>query len=200
MLAGKRSAIFFCVAIMLPSISAAQAGGTASAQPAQASTKIESLLMSRGSMITKDFFPVGKLAGGIGGGSADFDALIVGRVGGQTVLKGLRIEVKEGGRLERSNTSLLDLDEIEDLAKAIEYFSSPASQTTPAGEAVGGETPHREVTFSTKGGFSLTCFGEAAKQSCAVQSGSIGSTSIYIGGTQLAELRKVVDRARTALK
>lgn len=155
--------------------------------------------MSRGSLITKDFFPVGKLAGTIGG-AADFDALIVGRVGGQAVLKGLRIEVKDGGRLERSNTSLLDLDEIDDLAKALDYFASPTSQTSPAGSAVSNEPPHREVTFSTKGGLSLTCFGEAAKQNCVLQSGSVGSTSIFINGMQIAELRRMVDRARAALK
>lgn len=157
-------------------------------------TKIETLLLTKGSLIAKDFYSLGKISGNLGGGSIDVDALIVSRVGGQAVtLKGLRIEITEGGRVERSNTSFLDVEEVNDLLRAIDYFVSPESQTQPSGA-------NREVTFSTRGEFSLTCFGDQSQRSCALESGRIGKTRIFIAAGQLAQMKAMVERARTVLQ
>jgi len=182
--------------------SSAQAPPSSPPQTQGPATKIESLLITKGSLVSKDFFPQGKMIGRMGGGSASVEAIIASRVGSNTsATKGLRIEVKEGGRLERSNTSFLDLEEIGDLLRAIDYFISPASQEEPpAGQSTLDMTPHRETTFATKGDFSLTCFGLPAKRNCAIQSGRIGSTSVFIEGSQLAELKMMVEHARTILQ
>jgi hypothetical protein len=173
---------------------------TPAPRPDTPSTMIESLLMTHGLMIAKDFYPQGELNGTVGGGSVDLDAMIV-KAGTAAPVKGLRIEVKEGGRLERSNTSFLDLDELDDLAKALDYFSSSDSEVQPANLANTDPAPHRETTFSTRGSFRLTCFGQGGSRSCAVESGSVGGTRVFISGSQLVRLKTLVANARaTVLK
>jgi hypothetical protein len=188
--------------VWLPVSALAQTTPTPSQESERNATKIGSLLMSRGSLLAKDFYPLGQLSGAEGGGYAEVQALVVSRVGGSAPpLRGLRIEVQEQGRVGRSQTSFLDVEEMDELVRAIDYFISPASQLQPVGIAGGSaEPPHREVSYSTKGAFELTCFGRGSQRRCAIQAGSIGAVSIFVEAHQLEKFRTFVEQGRVTLK
>lgn len=59
---------------------------------------------------------------------------------------GIRIEVKQGGTFERSNTSFLDLEEIDSLMRGLEYMSKVATDWK------GSERDYTDMIFSTKRG------------------------------------------------
>jgi hypothetical protein len=123
------------------------------------------------------------------------------------VIKGLRVEVSERGRIERSHTSFLDADEVADLAKAVTVMGDTYAKWTaepPADKYVSGgvslPAPYREFTFSTKGDFRLAIFQRAKEQGVVIQSGSIGSATVSITPLDLPKLKAIVDLAAAAVK
>jgi hypothetical protein len=173
-----------------------------SSQAVQTTTKLETLLLTKGSLLVKDFYPAGRF---FGTGSAEIDVLLVSGVGSAAIaVKGLRVEVKES-RPERSNTSFLDLEEIDDLVRAIDYFIAldtavPQPPTAPPIQLPVGTGPHREATFVTKGGLSITCFGSQAQRRCAIESGRISPATMFIDGNQLSQLKATIEYGRTLLQ
>jgi len=201
----RAAVMALCVLLATGVATAGQAPGGPATENRGPGTKIETLLLSKGTLLNKDFYPLGRLAGAIGGGTADLDALVVSSPGRTNIqLKGLRIEVKEGGRLERSTTAFLDLEEIDDLLRAIEFFASPQSHDQPKPQTSGvasNREAHRETTFSTKGDFSLTCLGKTGDRTCVLQSGRIGAVNLFIREEiQLDQLKTMVTNARTILQ
>ena len=101
--------------------------------------------------------------------------------------KGLRIEVKEVGRLKRENTSFLDVDEIEALSKGIAYMSKVAS------EWKGKPREYTEMIFSTKGDFQVAFYVNKGEFGAFANSGHIGATSAALDQESLSLLKKAAD-------
>jgi hypothetical protein len=105
---------------------------------------------------------------------------------------GVSITVKESGRLERENTSYIDLDEIDSLLKGIEYISKVTKDVT--------KLALFEVDYRTKGDLRITVFNsDRGDVSAAVSSGTIGRTRAFIKLTELEKLRGLIATAKSML-
>ena len=112
--------VVLCILVLVPLITSAEVKKEDKAK--EPATKLEAFLAKKGKLIIKEFYDPGEVAGRYGS-KIEFTALVIYEPGQETQrVRGLKIEVTEGGRYERSNTSFLDLEEIESLSKAIEYM------------------------------------------------------------------------------
>jgi hypothetical protein len=102
--------------------------------------------------------------------------------------KGIRIELKETTRYERTGTSFLDVDEMASLSKAVDYMSKHAQQWA------GKPRDYTEVIFSTKGDFQLGFYMSKGKPGAFAKSGGVGSTSAYFSMATLQKVKETVDR------
>src|SRR5438067_532487 len=119
-------------------------------------TKVEQFLVTKGRLVVKNFYTIGTVTGL--GGKVSFEVVVLADPQNERDhTKGFRVEVQESGRLERSHTSFLDSDEVDDLAKALTYMTEtsakwtanpPAMTTSSTGAIL--PAPYREVGFSTK--------------------------------------------------
>jgi hypothetical protein len=108
-------------------------------------------------------------------------------------IRGLRIEVYEGGRLERSDTSFLDMDEVESLSQAITYMLSLLEKWN------GNDREYTEVIFSTKGDFILGFYQKGTEVQAFSKSGIIAAASCYFSTDELSKLKAIVDKGNSIL-
>jgi hypothetical protein len=162
----------------------------APARPEKPQTKLESFLANRGTLLVKDFYELGRVGG------MSLDAVVLTEPGQEERrVRGVRIEVTEYGRVERSSTSFLDLEEIEDLSKALSYMSELATKW-----AAVEKQEYTEVQFATKGDFRIGFFQRKRDQRAFASSGSIGMVSTFVGVSDLAKAKDLVDKAAALLK
>lgn len=110
---------------------------------------MEAFLGKKGELIVKDFYKLGEVAGRYGS-KIEFSVLVIYEPGKESQrIRGLKIKVSEGGRYERSNTSFLDLEEIESLSKALEYMGELSARWKDI------KKEYTEVVFSTKDDFRI---------------------------------------------
>lgn len=122
----ERSIILLMVIFLLafPSVIFSQI--KAEESPKAPATKLEALLVEKGKLIIKDSYELGKFSKL---GVANFDALVIYEPGKENLrIKGIRVEIKEAGRNERSHTSFLDLEEAERTSKAVKYMMELAGK------------------------------------------------------------------------
>jgi hypothetical protein len=151
-------------------------------------TELEAFLSKTGRIIVKEFHSLGKLDGTLNS-SMELSTLILWEPGKESQRKkGLRIEVKEASRYERSDTSFLDVDEMESLSKAIDYMTKLAQQWA------GKPRDYTEVIFSTKGDFQLGFYVSDGKPSAFAKSGRVAGASAYLPLASLQKLKETVDR------
>jgi hypothetical protein len=96
--------------------------------------------------------------------------------------------VKEASRYERSDTSFLGVDEMESLAKAVDYMLKLAQQWT------GNLRDYTEVIFSTKGDFQLGSYVSDGKPSAFAKSGRVESASASLSMASFQKVKETVDR------
>ena len=105
---------------------------------------------------------------------------------------GVSITVKEAGRLERENTSYIDLDEIDSLLKGIAYISKADKDAT--------KLSLFEVDYRTKGDLRITVFNsEKGDVSAVISSGTIGRTRAFVKLADLDKLRDMISSAKSML-
>jgi hypothetical protein len=162
-----------------------------SQEAAQPTTKLEAFLGKRGKLIVKDSYnlpPVSRM------GKVAMDALVMYEPGSSQKTKGLRVEVTETGRLERSNVSFIDVDELQGLSDALSYMIDLSGKW-------GGQShsPYTEVIYISKGELRTGFFQQGTRSSAFVTSGSIGSVTAYLDTPDLQTLKTEVDEAITTL-
>lgn len=186
----KRFVFFLClVSLIIPVSTFAQK----QAKPLP-STKLEQFLSKKGKLIVKDSFDSGTLSGQYGT-KISVDALIIYEPGKEEEkIRGLRIEVKGGGRLERSDTSFLDLDEVESLSKAISYMINLVDNWKNKSRN------YTEVIFSTKGDFKLGFYQKGTEMTGFAQSGIIGAATSLFPVANLSKLKGIIDKGNSLLK
>ena len=158
-------------------------------------TKLEAFLAKKGRLIIKEFYDLGEVAGRYGS-KIEFTALVIYEPGQESQrVRGLKIEVTEGGRYERSNTSFLDLEEIESLSKAIEYMVDLSAKWKDMNKE------YTEVVFSTRGDFQIGFFQQGTKQVAFASSGYIGKASCFFSSMQdLSSVKVLADRGLEILR
>lgn len=160
-------------------------------QAEQPATKVEAFLGKRGRLVLKDSYDLGQISSL---GKIEMDALVIYEPGSSQKVKGLRVEVTEAGRLERSNTSFIDLDELQSLSEALSYMSNLAKQWNTQGH----ET-YTEVIYSSKGQFKVGFFQKGKENGAFFTSGSIGAVNAFVKIADLDRLKSLVDQAISLL-
>lgn len=150
-------------------------------------TELEAFLRTKGQIVVKEFHDVGSISGEYGSHLTVGTLVLYDPASPSKMKKGLRIEVKEGGRLERENTSFLDVDEIEALSKGLAYMSKVAN------EWKGKPREYTEMIFSTKGDFQVGFYVNKGELSAFAKSGHIGPTSAILDENSLSILKKAAD-------
>ena len=141
-------------------------------------TKLEAFLVTKGKLIIKEFYELGRVSGKYGS-KIEFTALVMFEPGEESKrVRGLKIEITQAGRYEKSETSFLDLEEVDSLLKAIEYLIDLSVKWKDI------EKTYTEVVFSTKGDFSIGFYQQGNKQAAFSSSGRIGKASCLLTSLQ----------------
>lgn len=113
------SMLLYCFVIMLMVLSAS---AQVMEKDKELATKLEAFLAKKGKLIIKEFYELGRVDGRYGS-KIEFTALVIYEPGQENMrFRRLKIQVTEGGRYEKEDTSFLDLEEIESLSKALDYM------------------------------------------------------------------------------
>jgi hypothetical protein len=179
---------FVAVALTCANCQAQQPIKAASQEP---KTQLEAFEKQTGTVIIKSFSTVGSVSslGNVSVECVEFTNVSTGKR-----QLGIVIEVKESGKIERSNRSFIDYDEIEPLLKGVDYISKVTSQSTKLHDF--------EAIYKTKGDVTITTFSSSSsdKVEAAVTSGYIGAATAYISTAQLAaDFRVLIIRAKSKL-
>lgn len=178
-----------------PILIAAQERQDRAAEGSEPKTKVEAFLATKGRMVVKDFSPIGKISGRFGS-TMELETLTVFEPGHEMQkTRGLRVEITEGGRTERSNASFLDLEELEALANAVTNMQKLAGQWDSAPPEF-----YSEVIFSTKGDFKLGFYQKGKDRRMFASSGIVGRASFYGETSDLPQLKAMLDKTQEKLK
>jgi hypothetical protein len=139
----------------------------------QPATKLEAFLAEKGELIVKDFYNLGQINGKYGS-QIKLDAMVIYKPGEETSkVRGLRIEITEGGEYAQSNTSFLDLEEMDELSKAISYMVDLMTKWQNVNKQ------YTEVIFSTKGDFQIGFYQKGTEAFSFSSCGYIQKASCY---------------------
>ncbi|MBP8991441.1 MAG: hypothetical protein KBG82_05630 [Spirochaetes bacterium] len=179
--------IVLCALVLLPMIVSAQ--GENEGEPKEPPTKLEAFLAKKGNLIVKDFYKLGEVAGRYGS-KIEFSALVIYEPGQESQrIRGLKIDITEGGKYERSNTSFLDLEEIESLSKALEYMGDLSAKWQNI------KKEYTEVVFSTKDDFNIGFYQIGSEQVSFSTIGYIGKATCFFFSMQdLNSVKTIADK------
>lgn len=153
-------------------------------------TRIEAFEAQAGTVVVRGFSKVGELRGVYGGvltvQSMEFRDATTGKKE-----YGISIDVKETGRLERSNRLFIDYEEIESLLKGIDYVATLDKSST--------KLDNFQADYRTKGDLRISTFSSGNDIMTSVASGSIGATSLFLRIADLGKLRDLVLTAKSKL-
>ncbi len=154
-------------------------------------TKLEAFEAQEGVVIVQGFSRIAELRGTFGGtvtvSAKEFTNATTGKRE-----SGIMIEVKEGGRLERSNRSFIDYDEIEPLLRGIDYIGKVDKSVT--------KLENFQADYRTKGDLRVSTFNTSGgEMMVAVSSGHIGRTSVHLKFADLAAFRNYLSSAKDRL-
>ena len=156
-------------------------------------TALETFLARKDGIIGKEVHFVGRVAGSEGY-LVRLETLVLFQPGKEGPRpQGLRIQVT-GGRATGDNTALVDLAELDGLAKALNYM------VTAISDWQGSNREHTEMIFTTQGdllvGFSIT----SGKIEAFVKTGAPGATTtVAIDPVRLSTMKDLLDQAREYL-
>lgn len=148
--------LLLCCFVIMPIVLSASA--QVMEKEKEPATKLEAFLATKGKLIIKEFYELGKVNGKYGS-KIEFTALVIYEPGEENKrVRGLRIQVTEAGRYKKEDTSFLDPEEIESLSKALDYMVDLSGKWNDI------KKKYVEVVFSTKGDFNIGFYQEEAKQ------------------------------------
>ncbi len=153
-------------------------------------TRLEAFLATKGSLVVKDFYPIGSIRG------LTLEALVLLEPGKESQkVRGLRAEITEYGRLTNTHSSFLDMDELAGLLQAVDYMDKLL------GEWRGQKRDaYTEVVFATKGDFKLGFYQKGDEQKIFASSGIVGKADFYAEPKDLPRLREMLVEASDKLK
>jgi hypothetical protein len=172
------------------SLSIAYAQNRASTPPSGPKTRIEAFESQAGTVIVRGYSKAGELKG-VFGGVVRVQAMEFADATNGKKEYGIGIDVTETDRIERSNRSFIDYDEIASLLKGIEYVSKLDKSVTPLEQF--------QADFRTKGDFRVSTFSSSTRNNeimATISSGSIGETSVFVRMADLLKFRDIVVSAK----
>lgn len=184
-----KTKIIFTLLLGIVLVFAVGAGQQSKETQQESKTQIEAFGMQRGTVIVKGYSALPTI---IEMGKITVECLELTNASTGIRQFGIVIEVEESGRLERTDRSFIDYDEIDSLLKGIDYISKVTSKNT--------KLNNFEAIYKTKGDFTVTLFNnERGGTQVAVKSGYIGSATAFISTDKLAQLRVLIVQAKEKL-
>jgi ribosomal protein L35AE/L33A len=191
----KISFVLFLAVVLLPFTASTQE--KKDIKPTEPSTKLENFLLKKGRLVIKDSYELGMISCIHEAKQMTLDAMVIYEPGQEiNRMRGLRIEIEDRGeRFAKSNTSFLDLEEIESLSKALSYMSDLSSKWKDQTKA------YTEVIFSTKGDFQIGFYQKGSEQGFFSSSGFIGKTTCFLNPSEgLKSIKTIIDLGLTTLQ
>lgn len=189
----RRAFCLVLLGILLVALSPISA--VASEESSAPATKLEEVLSLKGNLFVKDFYEIAKVRGTLGT-TVVLTALVIAQPGQEANrVRGLVVEVKESpGNYPKSSTSFLDPEEIQSVAKSLEYALDLATKWATS------DREYSEVVFATKGDFRVGFYQSGRKQQAFCSSGAIGKVSCYFANlSSLAEIKNAMQVALEVL-
>lgn len=189
----KFAVIIWCSLFLSPALPLAQEGKISREE--EPATKIEEFIAKKGKLIIKEFYDLGEVAGRYGS-KIELKALVTYEPGAETQkVKGLKIEVTEGGKYEKSKASFLDLEEVESLSKAIGYMANLSSKWEDISKK------YTEIIFSTRGAFKIGFYQKGSKQVAFSSAGYIGEARcFFVSMNDLSSVKRLADKGIEILR
>jgi len=156
----------------------------------KAGTKLAAFQAKTGAVIIQGFSKIGTVPA-LYGAHVTIQAKEYANASDGSREYGMTIEVKEGGTLERENTSYIDYDELESLLNGIDYIVKIDGSVTQLDDF--------QADYRTKGDFGISTFSSGGQVLAAIKSGTIGQASAFYRLTDLALVRNHIASARTVL-
>lgn len=178
---------FLLLFLVLPVIAHSQPTKVDSEGKQEPATKLEQFLSKKGRLYVKDFFEAGEVSGSYGQHVTVTSVNLYEPGKEKEKSRGLKIEVYEGGRLEKTHSSFLDIEEVESLSKAIEYMVKLIENFK------GTNREYTEVIFATKGGFKIGFYQKGNEFQAFASSGFIGGTTCFLSQSALSEVKTVIN-------
>jgi len=108
--------------------------------------------------------------------------------------RGLEIEVYGGGRLEKANSSFLDVDEADSLSKALDYMINLLNKFKDENRE------YTEVIFATKDEFKVGFYQKGSSFTVFASSGYNREATCFLPTKSLADLKNVIDKGLALAK
>jgi hypothetical protein len=186
----RRFILSFTVITLVSFYSLALGQEKASQVEAQPKTNIEKFIAQKGEVIIKSYTELGSISGDFGSNvSVDAKEFLNASSGRKTF--GISIEVKEGGKYEKSNTSYIDDDEIDSLIKGIDYVSKIDKTIT--------KLDNFEAQYITRGECKIIVYSLKSGISAAIDSGTLGRATCFLSLEQLQKFKDLVVAAKTKI-
>lgn len=156
-------------------------------------TVVEKFFSKKGHMIIKNFYDAGTI-GSQYSSKIDIKAIVVSEPGNESdKIRGLRIEVTEGGRIEKRHASFLDIEEVDSLLKALDFMISKIEDYSKNADY----TDYREVVFRSKDNFVIGFYQKGStvykpEIKTWAESGIISKSTSFMSKDGFIELKKIV--------
>ena len=157
-------------------------------------TKLEKFSSKKGELYVKDFCNIGQIKDKYTQ-EMNFDAIVLYKPGDEgNRLKGLRIELKTyaGYGSSKTETSFLDMEELESLSKSIDYMLSLATKWKLT------EREYSEVKFMTIGNFGIG-FYQSKKELTAYANNGVLQNNYFLFNT-VDELSSLKDKINNSIQ
>lgn len=154
-------------------------------------TNLEEMETKTGTVLVKNYTIIGSVSG-FGGAVSVTSYEFVDVQSGRKEY-GIGVEIEESGRAERADVEKIyvDYDEMDSLIKAIDYIIKLERSTT---------LENFEAQYKTRADLTVTTFNRATGMlRAAVSSGLFGRARVGLTLGSLADFRKLIVDARTAL-
>ncbi len=180
--------LLFVFLFALPAVAA----GQKTVEQKEPTTKIEAFLSRKGEIYIKDFYEIGSH---FYPGNITLTAVVLFKPGQEAQkIKGMKIEVKEEGPLERSNVAFLDMEEIESLSKALAYLENLAGKWKDI------EKSDSEAVYTTKDYFTMGFYKSKGEMKGFASCGFVGKTNAFFPVEDLKKVRISVEKGLQLLR
>jgi hypothetical protein len=157
-------------------------------------TKLESVLVRRGTILLKDFQEIGRLQCARAA-TLDLTAISTSDPGAKTPsVKGIKITIDEGERNKGEQSVFLDVDEIDSLLKAFKFFASTAKQWSQKARE------YSEAIYVTKGDFAAGFYQKGTDQGGFARAGSYSKSHCFFEMATMGDFEKLLQSGITALR
>jgi hypothetical protein len=174
--------VIFCI-MGCPSILAAEA------QQSTPSTQLEAFSSKTGEIIIDDYYPLGTIIAEYGAHIKISAEVIYSPGKEQQRVKGMRFELSDGGKYEKTAICFLDMDELSGFSKACAYMIDLMNKWKDTSRQ------YTEVTFYSKGKLKFGFYQEGTEQQAFMEGGTINRPTCFLRSDKLTLINQYTSKA-----